>query len=155
MGPFLGWLETNSVAAAVSQSTLLIGSLSAIHLLGMTVVVGGAFVSSLRLLGIIFRDRAVADVASTVSRGMMFGLALSVTTGLLMFAPRASRAVENSFFQTKMLLLLAATLCHFSIFRGVIRRGSAPPVLLKLTGALVMALWFGVAAAGCAYILLE
>lgn len=155
MSPILSWLETNRVAAAVSQSTMLIATLSAIHLLGLTVIVGGAFVSSLRLMGLVLPDRPLADVASTVTRGMMFGLALSVTTGLLMFAPRASRAVENSFFQTKMLLLLLAIVFHFSVVRGIVRRGSGRSSMLKLTGALALALWFGVAAAGCAYILLE
>src|SRR5687767_1581428 len=116
MAAFLGWLEGTRVAAAVSQSTLLIGSLSAIHLLGLTVVVGGAFVSGLRLLGVVLRDRPVSDVAATVSRGMTWGLGLSLTTGLLMFAPRASLAVENRFFQLKMLLLLVATVFHFLVY---------------------------------------
>ena len=155
MGPFLSWLESSRVAAAVGQSTLLIGSLSAIHLLGMTVLVGGAFVSSLRLMGVILSEHPVADVASTISRGMAFGLALSVATGLLMFAPRASMAIDNSFFQLKMLLLLVAVVFHFSVHRGVTRRVDAPPRLLTCAGAAGLALWFGVAASGCAYILLE
>ena len=107
--------------------------------------------SGLRRLGLVLRDRPVAEVTGPISRGMSIGLAVSVTTGLLLFAPRASAAAGNSIFQTKMLLLLTAAVFQFA----VARRLDARSRMLKLTGSMQLALWFSVAIAGCAFILLE
>jgi hypothetical protein len=52
-------------------------------------------------------------------------------------------------------LLLTAAAFHFALFRRVTRRADARALVRALTGACGLALWFGVAAAGCAYILLE
>lgn len=155
MGPLLAWVQGTRIAATIGQSTLLIGFISAIHLLGLTLLVGGALVSSLRMLGVILIEHPVIDITPAPGRGMIVGLTISVTTGLLLFAPRASAAAENSFFQVKMLLLFAAAMFHFAVYRRVSRRTDARPSVVKFTGGLGLALWVGVAIAGCAFILLE
>lgn len=154
LAPFLESLQASRLATTVGGSTLLLGLLSAIHLIGLTLLVGGALVSSLRLLGVLLADHPVIDVTATPGRGMLLGLSISVASGLLLFAPRAPAAVENGIFQTKMLLLLAAAVVHFAVQRRAVRRPHTPRWVLKLAGASGL-LWFGVAAAGCAYILLE
>jgi hypothetical protein len=151
LAPLLSWVQHTRVAATIGQSSLLMGFLSGLHLLGLTLVVGGALVSGLRRLGLVLRDRPVAEVTGPISRGMSIGLAVSVTTGLLLFAPRASAAAGNSIFQTKMLLVLTAAVFHFAIARRLDARSR----MLKLTGSMQLALWFSVAIAGCAFILLE
>lgn len=153
--PLVHWLHSTSVAAAVGGSSLLSGLLSATHLLGLTLVAGGALVSTLRLLGIIFPDRPVTDITNATDRGMLVGLTISVVTGVLMFAPRGPQIIENSFFQTKMLVLAAAAVFHVAFRRRVTRRPDAGPALLRFAGACGFALWFGVALAACAFILFE
>jgi len=155
LGPLAAWLQTTGMATAVGESTLLSGLLSGMHLIGLTLLVGGALVSMLRLLGLIFPDRPVSDITAATDRGMMLGLAISIATGFLLLAPRASQFIGNSSFQTKMLVLLSAGLFHFAVRRRVIRRSDAGPGALGLAGACGFALWFGVALAGCALILLE
>jgi hypothetical protein len=152
---FLAWVQATTIATTIGQSTLMTGFLSALHLLGLTLLVGGALVSSLKLLGVIFPDRPAIDVTGGIHQGMTLGLMLSVATGLLMFAPKAPTAAENGFFQIKMLLLLIAALFHFTVHRRVTRRADVQPRLFRWTGAFGLAIWFGVAAAGCAFILLE
>jgi len=151
LAPLLTWIQATRIATTIGGSTSLTGFLSAIHLLGLTLVVGGALVSSLRMLGIILTDRPMSDVTPAPVRGMMVGLTISVASGLLLFAPRAAAAVDNSFFQVKMLLLSAAIAFHFAVYRGASRR----PDDARLTGGVGLILWFGVAVAGCAFILLE
>ena len=155
MEPLLSWVQTTRIATAIGGSTLLTGFLSAIHLLGLTLLVGGALVASLRMIGLILTDRPLNDVTPGPVRGMSAGLVISVGTGLLLFAPRAPAAAGNSFFQVKMLLLGAAVAFHFAVYRGVSRHFDAKPSRIKLTGGLGLMLWFGVAAAGCAFILFE
>jgi hypothetical protein len=104
---------------------------------------------------VLFRERPVLEVSGSGGRGIALGLAISVATGFLLFAARASAAIENSTFQVKMLLLAAAAVFHFAVQRNALRRLPETSRLMQLTGALGVALWLGVALAGCAFILLE
>jgi hypothetical protein len=155
MEAFLAWLQATPVATAVGASTLLTGTLSAIHLLGFTLVTGGALVANLRLLGVLLTDRAVLDVVRPAGRGVAIGLLISVTSGALLFAPRAPDAAANATFQVKMLLLVAAAAFHATIHRAASRREDTPRVALGAVGAVGLLLWAGVAVAGTAFILLE
>ena len=155
MDALLSWLQTTSVAAAVRDSTPLTGSLSAVHLIGFTLVTGGAFVSNLRLLGVLLRERPVLDVSRPATRGIAVGLLISIATGMLLFAPRATVASANRIFQIKMLLLASASVFHFTVHRAVSRRPSVSRGVLRTVGAVGFLLWAGLALAGCAFILLE
>jgi hypothetical protein len=84
---------------------------------------------------------------------MSLGLAISVTTGILLFSARAVSAAGSQTFRVKMLLLVVAASFHFLVYRHLGRSGSSE--FLRLKGALGLTLWFGVAFAGCAYILFE
>jgi uncharacterized protein YacL len=152
---FLAWVQTTPIATTIGGSTLLTGFISAIHLLGLTLLVGGALVSSLRMLGITLTDRPMSDVTPGPGRGMIIGLVISVVSGLLLFLPRAVAAAESSVFQVKMTLLCAATLFHFGVYRGISRRTDATASVVKFTGGVGLILWFGIAVAGCAFILFE
>lgn len=154
MTPFLIWLQHTSVAHTISDSLPLTAVLSAVHLLGLTTVLGSALVSHLRMLGVLFPDRPVAEIAGPTGRALLGGLAVSVVTGLLLFAPRAEQAMANSTFQLKMLLLVAAVTVHVLWQRRVVRR-VVPGRLLAAVGAAGLGLWLSVALAGCAFILVE
>jgi hypothetical protein len=69
----------------------------------------------------------------------------SAATGLLLVAPRATAAGHNMFFGLKMLFLVLAAAVQF----GLLRRDT------RAIGAAGLALWLGLAAAACAFILLE
>ena len=155
MEALLAWLQTTAVATAVGDSPLLTGALSAVHLLGFTLVTGGAFVANLRLLGVLLPDRTVLEVSRPATRGIGFGLFISIATGLLLFAPRAIAASANRTFQVKMLFLAFAAAFHYFVHRSVLYRPLTPRLVLRAVGATGLMLWMGVAAAGAAYILLE
>ena len=152
---FFAWVQNSRVGTTISQSLPLTAGLSAVHLIGFTLIMGAALVSNLRLLGVLFEQRPLREVAGPAGRAIALGLVFSVATGLFLFAGRASTASENGIFQLKMLLLVAAAGFQFGFQRHVTGREASPPVLLRLTGAVGLALWFGVALAGCAFILLE
>lgn len=151
----LDWIETSRLASTIGQSLLLTGLLSAVHLLGMTLVTGGAVVSGLRLMGVLLRDGPVSAVAAAAGRDITVGLAVSLTSGLLLFSPRASMAVDNSIFQLKMLLLAVAILFHVTHYRRLTKSNETDSFSIRLSGATALVLWIGVALAGSAYILLE
>ena len=105
----------------------------------MTLVGGGSLVSGLRRIGILFPDQPLSEIAATARRLITVGVAVSITTGVLLFSARASTASVNGIFQLKMLLLVTALAFHMA------RRG----------GAFAPVLWYSVIVAGCAFILLE
>ena len=148
------WLEGTRVAATVRDSLMLTGALSSVHLLGFTLTTGGALVANLNLLGVLLRDRPPIVVSRPATRGILAGLTISLLTGALLFAPRATVASMNGFFQAKMALLIAASAFHLAVHQRVARDG-AGVALRRLTAGIGLLLWTGLALAGCAFILLE
>lgn len=149
------WVETTRIAMRIHDSLMLTATLSAVHVIGMTLLAGSVLVSSLRFIGVVFRDRPLIDVTRATRAGILIGLGISVVTGMLLFSPRATAAVNNGVFRLKMLVLLAAVAFHFVVYRPLGVRAGTKGGTLRLVGVLSLALWFGVAAAGAAFILLE
>lgn len=150
----LGWLEATGPARAVGESLWLTAWLSAAHLIGFTLVMGGAVVLALRLAGalLVRVDGGVLWVPA--SRLVALGLAISLGTGLLLFAPRASAAADSGAFRLKMLLLLAAATFHFAVARRVAQRLEGGAVA-RIAGVTGLVLWLGLAVAACWFILFE
>jgi hypothetical protein len=155
MDALFAWIENTSAARAVADSAALTASLSAIHVLGFTLVTGGALVANLRLLGMIFAQQRIADVATPATRVIALGLAISIATGVLLFSARAAAVSANGTFQLKMLLLVTAALFHFTAHRAVAANESAAVLHVRAAGAVGLALWVGLALTACAFILLE
>ena len=155
MASVFAWLEGTRVAVTVRDSLMLTGALSSVHLLGFTLTTGGALVANLNLLGVLLRDRAPIVVSRPATRGILAGLTISLLTGALLFAPRATTASVNGFFQAKMALLVAASAFHLAVHQRVVRRDGAGVALRRLTAGIGLLLWTGLALAGCAFILLE
>jgi hypothetical protein len=152
---FFVWLEGTGVATTVRDSLMLTGALSAVHLVGFTLVTGGALVANLNLLGLLFRGRPPIEVTRPATRGIAVGLAISALTGVLLFGPRATVASANSIFQMKMALLAAAVAFHLTVHQRVARKQAGADAVRRVTGAVGLLLWLGLALAGCAFILLE
>lgn len=149
------WVEGTRVASAIRESLTLTATLSATHLIGFTLITGGALLANLRCLGVLLVKQPLNDVMRPASRGIAIGLAISVFTGGLSFSTRATAAAENSIFQAKMTLLVVAVLLHFAVQRRLARAAGPETGVVRATGALGLGLWLGLALAGCAFILLE
>jgi hypothetical protein len=152
---FFVWLQSTTLAKAIAESVTATAVLSAIHLVGFTLLMGSVSLSALRQLGAVLTERPAGELTAAADRGALIGAALSIATGLLLFSARAPDAAANSTFRLKMLLLVSAALFHIVCFRRVPRRIGVRRTILRLNGAAGLALWIGVALAGCAYILLE
>ena len=148
-------LERTPLAKAIGSSTTLLASLSAVHLIGFTLIMGGAVVSNLRLAGMLFPMRTLGEIRRPAERGMLIGLLVSVTTGFLLFSARATDASRNSLFQIKMLALVAAVVCQFVLQPRVVPAEGDPGVGARSMGVIGLILWFALAVAACAFLLLE
>jgi len=152
---FFAWLEGTQVATTVRDTLMLTAGLSAAHLIGFTLTTGGALVANLNLLGVLFPGRSPSDVSRPTGRGIAVGLAISVATGALLFAPRATVASLNWIFQLKMALLATAATFHLLVHQRVARHAGVSGRARRTTAAVGLMLWTGLALAGCAFILLE
>ena len=150
----LAWLESTCVAQTVSGSLPLTASLSAAHLIGFTLVTGGAFVIHLRLAGAMLRRASVLDVARPAGRLIALGLAVSAVTGVLLFAGRASEIAANGIFQTKISLIVIAVVWQLTVQRRLTQTVMSAEGT-RAVGVIGLALWLGLAVTACAFILLE
>lgn len=148
-------LASTDLATAIEQSPYLMGALSSIHLLGLTLIVGSSILVCLRSFGFLLPDQPHAEVMKPAGKAILLGFAISLTTGSLMFAPRAVTASVHSAFQIKMILLLAAVVFHCTLYRSVTRNGESRPPWRRLTGVLGVALWFAVGFCGCLFAVFE
>ena len=151
----LNALQHSWLAQTIAESQMLTATLSAAHLLGFTLVMGSAVVSNLRLMGVMFTDQPAILITQPARRALLLGACLSAATGVLLFMPRATGAVDNDFFRVKMTLLVLALLVLTTVQGKVARREASERGVARVVGAMGLALWIGVALAASAFILLE
>jgi hypothetical protein len=144
---FFQWCEKSPIAAA-AQSSWLAPLIEVFHLLGLTMLIGAIGLVSLRLLGLVMTRQPVSEVAADLWGWSAFGLVLQLASGMVLFTSESVRWYYSVPFWTKMTLLCLAILFHFTIYRNVTRRDDLQPLQYRLTGAVALALWFGVGVGG-------
>jgi hypothetical protein len=132
----------------VRESTQGFALASIVLLFGMVLLLGGIFLMSLRLLGLIWRDEPLSRVAAEFRRWTLVGIVATLLAGPSMWAATALRYYESGPFWLEMQLLGGALVFHFTWYDWVTRRDDAPRLLRALTGLLALSLWFGVGVAG-------
>jgi len=134
-----------SLAEFVRTSPWAYPSIEVVHLVGLGLVFGTLWLVEVRLLGIC-RRLDVGAMAATAQPWNLAGFALSVVSGLLLFASRAGELIANRAFLLKMGLIalagLNAALLH--------TRGALDPQRpgTRLQAAVSLLLWIGVIACG-------
>lgn len=146
----VSWLGTSPLGMWMGTSTARIAWLFVFHLFGLILLLGGVVFLSLRLMGLVQRTTAVAVAARPVYPVMTIGLVLMVVTGGLIFAGGAVAYFEGTWFRLKMLLLVAAVVYTFTVFRSVAfaDEGRFGQAVNGVAGLVALLLWFGVAWAG-------
>ena len=148
--PFANWLGTTALAQWLGASTGRIAWLFILHLSGLTMLLGTTLLLSLRLLGLVFRKQPVAELRRELLSWNLTGLGLMLLSGTLIFMGGESSYFNGEWFRTKMEILLIALIFHFTLFRRVTKapENRFAPLWNRLTGAVSLLLWFGVAVAG-------
>jgi hypothetical protein len=145
-------LEGSPFGAAIRESLWLFPAIETLHLLAMAVLVVTIAAFDLRLLGVCLRTVPVQTLAQRVFPWVWAAFLVQLITGFLLFSSEATKMAVNPAFRLKMLLIVLAGL-HALIFRLIASRrmpawNAATPILARLSGALSLALWIGVVAAG-------
>lgn len=148
---YLDWLEKTSWAADIRQSLWLYPALEIVHILGIVMLVGPAFMFDLRLLGF-SRSLPVAGLSTHLLPWSRRGLLLIIPSGVLLFITNAKTLGNDPVFWLKMGLLLVAGLNVF-IFHNFILRlnthiGGELRFSAKISACVSIIVWISVIACG-------
>ena len=146
---FFEWCDATAVGEAVRNSLWLFPAIEAVHLLGLCVLGGALLVVDLRLLGLGLKQQTIAELAGQVRPWLVGALVLMGATGLLLFLSEAVKCYYNQSFWVKITTLPIALLFTFTVRARVAGTGGLDTsARTRLVGAVSIALWFTVAAAG-------
>jgi hypothetical protein len=146
--PYVTRLGNTPFALWLGMSTWRIAGLLTVHLFGLTLLLGTVVLTGFNLLGLFQRQKAPAQLRREMQPVMLTGLTLMVLTGALIFTGGAEAYFAGYWFRLKMTLLVAALMFHVTVYRMVTRGERPAAIARRLTGAVMLLLWFGVACAG-------
>jgi hypothetical protein len=145
------WIESLGFAVAINNSLYAFALIESVHLVALAVIGGAVLIVDLRLLGVGFRNQAVADVAVAARPWLIGSLVMILLTGFLLFASlAASKYYYNEAYWLKMYFLLAAIAFTFAVRQPLALGDSARTrtALAKGVAVVSISLWFGVAFMG-------
>lgn len=147
--PFFQWCESLWLGQAVVGSLWLFPAIEAVHLLGLAMLGGALLLVDLRMLGAWLTRTRVPDLARDARRWLLAAIAIMILTGVPLFLSEAVKCYYNDAFWVKMITLPIALAFTFTV-RAAATTDAVHNTARrqKLVGALSIALWFVVAAAG-------
>jgi hypothetical protein len=140
------WLKSTSVSKAMTLSPLLWPLCETLHFVGLALLIGGAGLIDLRLMGLL-KSVPVAAVMQ-VRKWAALGVAINVVTGVLFFVGAPDQYIDNPAWYGKLLFLLVAMInvVVFETKQGkrilTLAAGEDTPTSFKVAGAVSMCSWF-------------
>jgi hypothetical protein len=147
--PFFQWCESLWLGQVVVGSNWLFPVIEAVHLLFLSLLGGAVLVVDLRLLGLGLKGHSASELWRAARPWMIAAVAGMIATGVPLFLSEAIKCYYNDSFWVKMTTLPIAIAFAFTIRASVTEdavRNTARRQML--VGALSIALWVTVAAAG-------
>jgi hypothetical protein len=147
-------LQATALAVSIRDSLLYFPLLEAVHVLGLSLVVGTVVVIDLRLLGLASVDRPFRLMSSEILKWTWGAFALTVLAGALMFTTNAEVYFHNVYFRTKLTLLALAGLnvlvFQLTANRTVDRwdRSRVAPPIGRAVAVITLAIWIAAVFAG-------
>ena len=149
----LHWLESSSWAVYIRQSLWLYPALEIVHIMGIAILVGAAFLFDLRLLGF-SKNLSVDGLANHLLPWSRRGLWLIVPSGLLLFISNAETLGKDPTFWLKMILLVIAGINALVFHRFIyppemhLQAEIQLPVISKVSAVISIVVWIAVIACG-------
>jgi putative flippase GtrA len=147
--PFFQWCESLWLGQFVVNSNWLFPVIEAVHLLALSVLGGAVLVVDLRLLGLGLKGQRPSELWRAARPWMVGALAIMIATGLLLFLSEPIKLYYSDSFWVKITTLPIAIAFAFTIrsrtTQDIVRNTARRQMLV---GALSIALWVVVAAAG-------
>jgi hypothetical protein len=140
------YLKSTAISHAMSMSPFLWPICEMLHFIGLALLIGGAGLMDLRLMGA-FKSIPVSAVMQ-VRKWAALGVAINVVTGTLFFVGAPDQYINNPAWYGKLLFLLVAMI-NVAVFETTqgkkmlnVAGGEDTPVSFKVAGAVSMGSWF-------------
>lgn len=137
----------SSLATSIRQVAVLFPAIETLHVIGITLVLGTIAVVDLRLIGYASHRRSAQRLIAELLPFTWAAFAMTVISGLLLFASRSIDYAENKVFWAKMaVLVLAGTnmlIFHFGIHKRIEdwHETLPPPMGARMAGFASLGLW--------------
>ena len=148
MQDFSAWIEATRISKALFGMSWLWPACESLHFLGLCLLIGGAGLLDLRLMGF-FRGIAIRDVKAFMPWAIA-GFLINLVTGLLFVTMQPHLYLSSGVWWSKMAFLGLAGV-NAGLFETRLSTGAlalAPdaetPRALKIVGALSLFSWFAV-----------
>jgi len=148
--PYFQWLEQFWLGRFIVDSNWLFPVIESVHLIALAVLGGTVMIVDLRLLGLGLKHRAVNEIAREARPWMILAVVVMISTGLPLFLSEPIKCYYSPAFWVKMWTLAVALLYTYTIRTKTTRMEFVHNTARRqvMVGALSIALWFTVAAAG-------
>lgn len=149
-----GWLEQSQVGQLVRMTPYLYPVLMSLHVVGIAIMVGPAFLVDLRLLGMGRKVVAVTTVTRLLLPVSHIGFAIVAITGAAMFTGIVYVVSKSAASPWKFGLIVVAAINIVIFHKGVYRTVSewdarvGAPIAAKVAAVISMVCWIGVIFAG-------
>jgi len=147
---FCRWLQYSAPLHAMRDSPIFFPIVATIHLMGLAIIGGAVLVVDLRLLGFGLRHQPAAVIAQDAERWLLRGLAVMISTGILLFMCFATKYYYLTFFWVKMAALFVVIVFTWSVHRRVAMGQDVDtrPLRSRLVAMTSLLLWTIVAIGG-------
>ena len=139
------WLKATSLSQVVSMSPVLWPVMEMLHFIGLALLIGGAGLIDLRLMG--FLKSVPVSAVMQVRKWAVLGIVINVVTGTLFFIGAPGQYINNSAWYYK-LLFLAVAIVNVVIFETkqgkrmlTLAAGEDTPASFKVAGVVSMGSW--------------
>jgi uncharacterized membrane protein YcfT len=142
-------IQDSPIAHAISKSNHLVAAgLQVVHVVGFIALLSALVLISLRLLKLVFKQQPMSAVTADANRIFLFGLCLTVLSGVLMFVSSPKLYFYKYAFEIKMLLFVTALVIQFALLRRIAANENPHPIAARAAVALSLTAWFGIGLAG-------
>lgn len=139
------WLKSTSLSQAISLSPVLWPLFETLHFIGLALLIGGAGLIDLRLMG--FLKTVPVSAVMQVRKWAVIGIVINVVTGTLFFVGAPGQYIDNPAWYGK-LLFLAVAIINVVVFETrqgtrmlTLAAGQPTPTSFKVAGAVSMGSW--------------
>jgi hypothetical protein len=148
MAGFSSWLESTAISKALFGMSWLWPACESLHFIGLCVLIGGAGLLDLRLMGL-FRGIAIRDVKAFMPWAIG-GFVVNLITGVLFLIMQPHSYLSSGVWWSKVAFIGVAGLnamffeTRLSKSALALSPDAAMPAALKTVGALSLFSWFAV-----------
>jgi hypothetical protein len=151
---FSDWLAATPLSLLIQNTAWIIPTVQSIHILAITVVIGAAVMTNLKMIGVIGRGQPTATYVGRFLPWVWPTLVVLLLSGSLLIVAEPGRSLQNPSFILKMGLLVlaigatAATQIPVGKDAGYWEATGGRKVMGMALGVLALCLWTGIVFAG-------